>query len=122
MSGRVGNAISKSGMVGNVGVAVEIASPSVSVQKLFPLPVFTSGFVADYQTSFEFLMSAVVVSAITESGVVENVGVAVGTASPSPSAHKLSLLLFSTCPFSTVKPTCWYFRSLETRGVEHSSR
>ncbi len=39
MSGRVGSAIPKLGMVRNVGVAVEIASPSVSVQKLFPLPV-----------------------------------------------------------------------------------
>ncbi len=47
MSGRVGSAISKLGMVGNEGVAVEIASPSVPVQKLIPLPVFTSGFVAD---------------------------------------------------------------------------
>ncbi len=47
MSGRVGSVISKSGVVDNVGVAVEIASPSVSVQKLFPLPVSTSGFVAD---------------------------------------------------------------------------
>ncbi len=49
MSGRVSSAISKVGMVGNggLGVAVEIASPSVSVQKLFLLPVFTSGFQAD---------------------------------------------------------------------------
>ncbi len=47
MSGRVGSVISKSGMVGNVGVAVGIASPSVSFQKLFPLPVSTSGFDAD---------------------------------------------------------------------------
>ncbi len=39
MSGRVGSARSKSGMVENVGVAAEIASPSVSVQKLSPLPV-----------------------------------------------------------------------------------
>ncbi len=39
MSGRVGSVISKSGMVENVGLAVEIASPSVSVQKVFPLPV-----------------------------------------------------------------------------------
>ncbi len=39
MSGRVGSVISKSGVVDNVGVAVGIASPSVSVQKLFPLPV-----------------------------------------------------------------------------------
>ena len=47
MSGSVGSAISKSGMVENVGVAVGIASPTVSVQELFPLPVSTSGFVAD---------------------------------------------------------------------------
>jgi len=47
MSGRVGNAISKFGMVANVGIAVGIASPSVSVQKLFQLPVSTSDFVAD---------------------------------------------------------------------------
>ncbi len=39
MSGRVGSATSMSGVVDNVGVAVEIALPSVSVQKLFPLPV-----------------------------------------------------------------------------------
>ncbi len=47
MSGRVGSDISESGVVENVGVAVRIASLAVSVQKLFPLPVFTSGFVAD---------------------------------------------------------------------------
>ncbi len=46
-SGRVGSVISKTGMIENVGVAVGIASPCVSVQKLFPLPVSTSGFVAD---------------------------------------------------------------------------
>ena len=44
-------------------------------------------------------MSGQVVSAISESGVVENVRVAVGTASPSPSVQKLSLLLVSTCHF-----------------------
>ncbi len=41
------NVIFWSGMVANVGVAVGIASPSVTVQKLFPLPVSTSGFEAD---------------------------------------------------------------------------
>ncbi len=51
MSRRVGSVISKTGMVENVGLAVEIASPSVSVQKLFPLPVSTSGFVADIRVS-----------------------------------------------------------------------
>jgi hypothetical protein len=34
-------------MVDNVGVAVGSASPCVSVQKLLPLPVSTSGFVTD---------------------------------------------------------------------------
>ncbi len=34
-----------------MGVAVRIASPSVSVQKLFPLPVYTSGFVVDISVS-----------------------------------------------------------------------
>jgi len=43
----VGSVIFGLGMVENVGVAVGIASPFVSVQKLFPLPVSTSGFVAD---------------------------------------------------------------------------
>ncbi len=47
MSDNVGSVMFGSGMVENVGVAVGIASPSVSVQKLFPLPVSTSGFVTD---------------------------------------------------------------------------
>ena len=47
MSGRVGDVIFESGIVENVGVAVGIASPSASVQKLSPLPVSTSGFVPD---------------------------------------------------------------------------
>ncbi len=51
MSDNVGKVIFGSGMVENVGVAVGIASPSVSpsvsVQNLFPIPVSTSGFVAD---------------------------------------------------------------------------
>ena len=44
MSDGVGNDIAKSAMVANVGVAVGIASLTLSVQKLFPLPVSTSGF------------------------------------------------------------------------------
>ncbi len=44
MSGGVGSEISKSGMVENVEVAVGIASPALSVQKLLPLPVSTSSF------------------------------------------------------------------------------
>ncbi len=38
MSGDIGSVISKSGLVKNVGVEVEIASLSQAVQKLLPLP------------------------------------------------------------------------------------
>ena len=47
MSDNVDSVIFGLGMVKNVGVADAIASVSVSIQKLFPLPVSTSGFVAD---------------------------------------------------------------------------
>ena len=47
MSDNVGSVIFGSGMIENVGVAVGIALKSVSVQKLIPLPVSTSGFEAD---------------------------------------------------------------------------
>ena len=47
MSGNVGSGIFVYNMVENVGVAVGIALPCVSVQELLPLPVSTSGFVAD---------------------------------------------------------------------------
>ena len=40
MSGNVDSVISKSGLVENVGVEVEIASLSQAVQKLLPLPFF----------------------------------------------------------------------------------
>ena len=44
MSNNVGSVTFGSGMVETVGVAVDIASPSVSVQNLFPLPVYSSPF------------------------------------------------------------------------------
>ena len=44
MSDNVGDVIFGSGMVEYVGVTVGIASKSVSVQKLFSLPVSPSGF------------------------------------------------------------------------------
>ncbi len=47
MSDNVGGVKFGSGMVENVGVGFGIALSSVSIQKLFPLPVSTSGFVAD---------------------------------------------------------------------------
>ncbi len=37
--GSVGSGISESGMAENMGVEVEIAAPSVTVEKLFQLPV-----------------------------------------------------------------------------------
>ena len=91
MSGNVGSDISESGMVANVGVAVGIASLSVSVQKLFLLPVSwpTINHILPFRGR---PMSGNVGSDISESGVVANVGVAVGTASPCLSVQALFLL------------------------------
>ena len=47
MSGHVVSVVFVSSMVENVGVAAGIASPALSVQKIFPLPVFTAGLEAD---------------------------------------------------------------------------
>ncbi len=89
MSGNVGSDISESGMVANVGAAVGIASPSVSVYKLFS----TSGFHFRFHNqhlSFRCRpMSGRVGSAISKLGMVANVGVAVEIASPSVSVQKL---------------------------------
>ncbi len=56
----------ESGMVENVVVAVGIASPALVVQKLFPLPVSTSGFVADISGFRCLPMSGLVGSAISK--------------------------------------------------------
>ncbi len=98
MSGNVGSDISESGMVANVGAAVGIASPSVSVQKLFPRPVSRP---VSWPT-FEFLWSADVRrvgSAISKLGMVGNAGVAVEIASPSVSVQKLIPLPVFTSGF-----------------------
>ncbi len=68
MSGNVGSVIFGSGIVENVGVAVGIASLTLSAQLLFPLPVFTSG---------SWPMSGHVSDVTPRSGVVENVREAV---------------------------------------------
>ncbi len=68
--GHVVSGISESGVVVNVGVDVEIASPSLSVQTLFLLPVCVV-------TILRFPCrptSGHVVSGIPESGMDENVG------------------------------------------------
>ena len=73
MSGNVGSVISASSMVENVGVAAGTASPALSVQQLFPLPVF----VASILSSGCRPMSCNVGSVISELSMVENVGMAV---------------------------------------------
>ena len=55
-------------------------------------------------------------SAISRSGVFENVRVAVGVALLSPSVHELSLGPVSTCRFLGSRPPFWYFRYIDTQG------
>ncbi len=76
-------------------VDVEVASPSLSVQKLVLLPVCVVAILRlpCWPTSGH------VVSGISESVMVENVGVAAEIASPSPSVQKLFLLPVSSLPF-----------------------
>ncbi len=98
MSGLVGSYISESAMVENVGLAVRIASLTLAVRVLIPLPVSTSGFVADILGFRCRLMSDSVGSAISRALTVENVGVAVGIFSPSLSVQKLfPLPVFTSC-------------------------
>ncbi len=99
MSGQVGSAMSKSGIAENVGAVAGIASPALSIQMLFPLPVSTSGFVADVSDFRCWPMSGRVSGVIFESGIVENVGVAVGIASLTLSVQQLF-------PLPVPCPTC----------------
>jgi hypothetical protein len=87
MSGGVGNNILKTGMVENMGVAVEIALPALSVQKLFPLPVSISGFFIDISSSGYRPTSGGVGSVISKSSMVENVVVAADITSPALSVQ-----------------------------------
>ncbi len=97
MSGDLGPCrqyISESGVVANVGVDVEIASPSLSVQRLFLLPVCIVAILRFPCRP----TSGHVVCGIPESGMVENMGAA-EVASPSLSVQKLFLLSVSSLPF-----------------------
>ncbi len=91
MSDDVGSDISESGMVTNVGVAVGIASLSVSVQKLFLVPV-SWPTIKHILRSRARPMSGNIGSGISEKSMVANVGVAVEIASLSVSVQKLFLL------------------------------
>ena len=73
MSVRVGSAIAESGIVENVGVAARTTSKYVSVQKLFQLPVLVA---ANLNVRCR-LMSDHIVTVISESAMVKNVGVSV---------------------------------------------
>ena len=76
MSGNVGSVIFWSGMVENMGVDAEVALKSIFDQKLFLLPVLVAAIL-----NFGCRpLSDHVVRAISESSVVENVGVADETA------------------------------------------
>ena len=81
----------------NVGVAVEIAAPSLAVQKLFQFPVS----VAAILTFGSLLTSGNVDSVISKSGRAENVEVKVG---------KREIRLFGLTSVSTTcgykKPSC----------------
>ena len=93
--GHVVSGISESGVVETVRVDVEIASPSLSVQTLFLLPVCIVAILRFRGRP----TSGHVVSGTSESGLVENVGVAAEIASPSLSVQKLCLLPVSSPPF-----------------------
>ena len=86
-------------MAENVGIAVEIASKSLSVQKLFPLPVSVVDISVPDVGSRCRPTSGHVVSGISESGVVDNVGVTTEIASPSLFVQKLFPLPVSSPPF-----------------------
>ncbi len=97
MSGNVGTAISESGIVENVGL--EPSHWTLSVELLFPLPVSTSDSYAEISGFRCRPMSGCVGRAISKSGTVENVGVAVGIASSSHFVQKLF-------PLQVPWPTC----------------
>jgi len=75
-SGNVASVRDVSGMVGDVGAAVEIVSPAYCAQWLFPLPVSVAA-VLDSVAGQRQEMSVNVDSVIFKSGMVETVEVAV---------------------------------------------
>ncbi len=82
MSANVDRVISESGMVENMGVEVEIATPSLTVKKLFPLPVSVSA-ILNLVGGRRREMFGNVDSVIFKSGLVENWVVEVEIASIS---------------------------------------
>ena len=85
-SDTVDRVISESSMVENMGVEVGIATPSLTVEKLFPLPVYVAAILRSVGGQHR-KMSDNVDSVIFKSGLVENVGVEVEIASISQSVQ-----------------------------------
>ena len=98
MSGRVDGDMPESSMVENVGVAVRIDSLALAVRVLFPLPVSTSGSVADISDSRCWPMSGRVGSAIF-SGHSRKCGVSIEIASLTLVVRVLFPLSVSTPGF-----------------------
>ena len=71
MLDHVVSVLSESGMVENVGVAAGTASPALSVQELFPLPVFLAAKLSSGCRP----MSDNVGAGMSEPGIAENDGV-----------------------------------------------
>ena len=77
-------------MIDNVGVAVGIATPSLAVQKLFPLPVSLAAILnfsslpSSANVDQRLPMPADVLDVKSKSAMVENLEAAVGIASQSP--------------------------------------
>ena len=89
-SGNVRGDIVKSGMVDNVGIAVGIATPSLAVKKLFPLPVSLAAILnfgsLPSSTNVDQCRrtSADVLGVNSKSAIVENLEAAFRIASQSP--------------------------------------
>ncbi len=92
MSGNARSDICKSGLVDDVGIAVGIATPSLAIQKLFPLPVSLAAILkfgslpSSINVDQRLPMSADVLDVKSKSAMVENLEAAVGIASQSPTA------------------------------------
>ncbi len=95
MSGSVDTVKSESGMVENMGVEVGIAAPSLTVQKLFPLPVWLPAILIFGSLSSSTNVdqrrrtSGSVPSVKSKSSVVENVGTAFGIALHTTTVQEL---------------------------------
>ncbi len=85
-------------MVENMGVEAKIAASSLTVQKLFPLPVWLSAILnfgslpSSTNVDQRRQTSGSVLSVKSKSGVVENAGAAFGIALQTTTLQKLFLV------------------------------